>query len=672
MVGGLLAVALLLIVALAYAGDAYAPYYSLRLALLYPVGIALAGVGVWSARSAERRPSLDWYDLLVLLFCFWQVLCALLSPVPVLAWFDEYNRIGGAVFWVLAGLLLLAARRALGRPASVKLLAVGVAAVLILGGVTAIVQAAGGDTPWHVTLMPGGRASGTTGNAVNLAGLSLLGVWAASIAVRRHSLGRLLRALLLVASALALVGGVLSVSRAFYLGVGAALAAALLWCLLARRWRAGLALLLVAATLTAVAFAYSPGQATKSATSAAAARPSGKSVGGSAASRLAEPFDTARNMRLALWSVAVKAVAVRPLTGYGPGAFVVAYRRLVSATIAQRWPMLSVGDAHSLPLAMLACSGVPGLLLAGGVVAGAVVLVLRNRRLPGHGSDADAPSELERSLAAAAALLALAVLLYLAVSPTDPVTVVPLLLLGGAALRAPAKSARGTVALPSGGLGVGVLATVGLLVVAACGVSAYLGGRLYAADRDYLNGEENGLAATVQGASDRLTLLPQYAQAAGDLLARDATSGGQREARTAAAAMFRRSLRADPSQAASRAGLVKLDLSFRDVKPALSQVNAGLRFNPRQPILQALWAQAGLYALLQGHDTTLARSVASALTAYPDKVADGYYWLGVLDGALGDGAGAKLAAAHAHALAPTFGKGAYRKRVQGGISVSAQ
>ena len=137
-----------------------------------------------------------------------------------------------------------------------------------------------------------------------------------------------------------------------------------------------------------------------------------------------------------------------------------------------------------------------------------------------------------------------------------------------------------------------------------------------------------------------------------------------------AVALFRRSLKADPSQAASRAELAKLYLSFRQPQPALAEVTAGLGYNPRQPILQALWAHCGLFAVLENHNKALARRVARALSAYPQKVADGWYWLGILDDALGNSAGAASAKAHAHALAPTFGAHAYEKRVQGGISVA--
>ena len=96
-VASLLAGLLLLAVTLGYGSGSYAPYYAFRVAFLYPVATLLISAAVWSIARPGTRVYLDWYDVLVLLFCLWQVVCAALSPVPVLAWFGVYNRIGGAV-----------------------------------------------------------------------------------------------------------------------------------------------------------------------------------------------------------------------------------------------------------------------------------------------------------------------------------------------------------------------------------------------------------------------------------------------------------------------------------------------------------------------------------------------------------------------------------------------
>lgn len=665
-VASLLAGLLLLAVTLGYGSGSYAPYYAFRVAFLYPVATLLISAAVWSIARPGTRVYLDWYDVLVLLFCLWQVVCAALSPVPVLAWFGVYNRIGGAVFWITAALLLLSARRVLGGRRCRSRLAVVVSFILIVNGVIAIVQAAGGETPWHMTLVTAGRVSGTTGNPVNLAGLSLLGVWTASLAAGREPFGRGLRLLLMTASAFAMITGMLSVSRAFYLGVGASLVAALVSSSLMRRWRMALTLTGVALVVVIIAAAYTPklpvaaggGGAARSGAEAHR-RPS------SAASRLvAAPFKIKHTGRYELWRIGIKATEARPLTGYGAGAFGVAYNRFVSAGTAQSNPVLSVSDAHGLPLLLLSGTGVPGFLLAAAVLGGAVVLGVgaRKRRDPVSAESRD------HDALGAAGLFALAVVIYSLVSPTDPVTVIPLVLLCGSELRAPVGGDRLSFALPAAAR-IPVVSLAAVALLSTWLTSSILGVRLVGADMSFREGSTNHLVATVSRASNASASVPQYALVAGDLYATEAIQSGQGDAQHSAEAMFRRSLHADPSQAAARAELAKLYLSFGRIESALIEIRAGLRFSPHQPILQALWAQAGLYALLKADDRELANRVSSDMNGYPDKVADGWYWLSLLEAELGNDVAARQASAEARRLAPGFGRRVYQKRVGGGISV---
>ena len=68
--------------------------------------------------------------------------------------------------------------------------------------------------------------------------------------------------------------------------------------------------------------------------------------------------------RTALWREGLSAVADRPLTGYGPGAFVVADRLHGTAADKALHPWALASDAHSLPVELAATGGLLALALA--------------------------------------------------------------------------------------------------------------------------------------------------------------------------------------------------------------------------------------------------------------------------------------------------------------------
>ena len=91
-------------------------------------------------------------------------------------------------------------------------------------------------------------------------------------------------------------------------------------------------------------------------------------------------LDTTGDTRGSYWSISLHAIESRPLLGYGPGGYLVAYRRFVSAATMQAQPLSDVSDPHSVPLLVADGSGLPGLALA--------LALPGARRLPGLAASA--------------------------------------------------------------------------------------------------------------------------------------------------------------------------------------------------------------------------------------------------------------------------------------------
>ncbi len=140
--GGLLAV-----VSMAYDPALVGTHYVPRFSLLYPLILTVVVLVIIEARRAGEAACVDLLDLLALAFAAWQVLSAVLSPSPVLAWFGYYNRGTGALFWVALALLFVATRRLLDRPRGRQALAWSASAVLLVAGAIAVAQVAGAVRP---------------------------------------------------------------------------------------------------------------------------------------------------------------------------------------------------------------------------------------------------------------------------------------------------------------------------------------------------------------------------------------------------------------------------------------------------------------------------------------------------------------------------------------------
>lgn len=669
-IGALLGVALL-VVAAAYDPGVAAANWIPRVALFYPVIGAL--LLVWLiARRPSGLPCPDAVDLAVCAFCLWQVVAALAAPVGGIAWFGAYNRIGGAVWWLAMGAVLVVARRVLARRAALASFVWVAAATLVLAAAVGLLQAAGADVWWERGPFSVGRMPGPTGNPVSLGGLGLLAVLCGALALTPGALGRISRWAALAGTAAGLTAVVLSVSRAAYLGLlvgGVTLA--VVWGVQRRR-RALIWLAAAAAATVLATVLYSP-----------------SGIGGLLFARIgnqaAKEGVVAGQVdakRVAYWRAALSGVRERPLTGYGPGGYVVAFRRFVPADVTQKDPLLGVTDPHGIAFLFAAGSGVVGLALACVLVVAIVAAVVRRMRrvradgLGDDGAREDDPPGGDPPLAAAGAYC-LAALAFLLVSPTEPAVVLPLFVAAGLLCPpggerrlagAPAPAGAGAARPPAGrrGAATAAWAVAVAAVVAATGAAVYLGAGLWRADTAYRVAVDEGDLGMAEAAADRAPRVTRYQVLAGKLALQQAVDAGDAGLLGAGRDHLRRALELDPTDPAPRVDLAKLALREGDAAAALAEVKAGLEHNPHHPVLQAVWGYAAVMAASGEIDEGRDGDLRAGLEAYPGKVADAWYWLGVAAATAGDEAAAADAAAEARRLAPGLSPEDYEARLSGG------
>lgn len=644
---GLLAAAIVLTVSLGYDSGVYALYFTPRIALLYPIAFAFVLVSLWAVRRGEA-PSLlrlDWLDMAAGLFILWQVVSVVFSETKTLAWFGVLNRGGGALLWVTGAVLFVTGRRVLRNRLPLTLVGMAAALALTLAGVSALVQLAGGTPPWHgaQVFLDQGRMTGTTGNPVNLAGLSLLALFVGGLALVRKDLGVWVRGLLTVGAVCGVACVVLPVSRAGYLGWGSGLLVGAVVLGVARRWRSVAVVLAVGLVVGACALAYNPrGEELMSA--------AGSATGAQGEATLSESDQS----RVEFWRIGADALGDRPLAGWGQGAYVVAYRALVSPESIFARPNVAVSDPHQATLLLGAGSGIPGLILGLVLLLGPpALLVWRAIRRPVPDPGPLLP----------AAAYGIGAFVYLQVSPVDPVVLIPLML---AASAVEVGDLRATLAVPLGRVGPWARGALSLLVAAAVIWAIVDGSAFYRADRAFgesMRTGESSLALTAHQLSPRVS---EYAQVAGGLLWRRGVRDGERDLVDRGEAVLREGLRADPASVAIRAELARLYVATDRPKETAEVCREGLTFSPHYPILQGLWAYAALVASSNASQAELGDALASELEAYPVDSPDGWYWLSRVRAQQGRAEQAALAQAKAADLAPNLKEADYQRRLETG------
>jgi O-antigen ligase len=638
----------------------YAPFYADRVVVEVALALVLALVLLLSGGSRSARVRFDVVDLLAIAFALWQFVATAFSPAPILAVFGSYDVGRGALFWLAVALVFLSVRRLLAGPRFEAALVWIFAVVLVVAAVVAVAQAFGATSLWAV--WDGGvrqsRVSGTTGNAIDLGGLGLVAVWLLAGVARWRRFGSTWLAAV-VGSLAGAVCVAMSVTRAAALGLALGIVIlAVLWAI--RRRRGDLVLLAVVALVaitTSVAYAVGPG--------ASLLGRSSLGPGGS--------LNSSDAKRVMIWGEALRGIAGRPLTGFGPGAFVVIDR--LYRPVSQRIKLSNVyaSDAHSLPLQVAAGSGLPGLLLGAAFVVALVRLLWRRRRRsaaesPAAGQGAEAhvlPGRMLDGTAAEAALLAaLAVACYLVVSPSDAVVVLPAVIVTAAA-SGPPRAEDGRVWELSGRGFPGVV-RYGLVAVTSLALLAALvfGARWWSADRALLASvKQGGIVAEARHASDLAPWEPWYALQAGRMTVAEAQRQTHSAALAEGRAFMARGIRDDPTGLGGYADLARLDMSLGKLQDAVGRLRTALRWNPHQPVLQGLWGYAALEAQRDLKDRALAGQLAGGLERLPVDTPDGWFWLGETLGGLGETKAAAAALAKARAMAPGLNASAFKARL---------
>ena len=654
LIAGVIAGLIVAAVGLAYADGALAAYYSPRVMLFYPLVVALLIVWIAAARPGLKDVELDVLDVALGAFVAVQLAAAAASSSGQLAWFGSYNRPGGTVLWVAVAVLVFAARRLLPSRAALAPFVWLISAVIALASAVSLAQALSIRTPWGFADIWAGRMAGTTGNPLDLAGLCLLAVWLGVMAAT-YPLRLPTRFAAALASAMGLLAIVLSVSRAAYIGLAAAVLFLIVVWVLSHRRRLVFMLLGLTVVVAAATIVYDPSD-------------SGR---GALAGRLSTDFSAATYglsqpdvARGTFWNVAEDAIRARPWLGLGPGAYVVAYRRYVPAAVLRDAPLSSVTDSHSLPLLIATGSGLIGLGLA------SVVVVLVGRRaMPELRRAATAPSpdgSVVNGVVVASAATSLALLAFLSLSPSDLTGLAAFALMLAMTAGPPDVSSRWTHRFRP--LRPGRLAwTASLLVaIAALGATAAAGIQLYRADAAAHHAVTNGDLREAKRASDLMPGVPVYDLLAWDMMVQStaSTEGGSDGVRRGRA-YLERGLRADPTSPAVRVALARYHLTVREVDAALEQLRAGLDDNPSNPMLQGLLGFVAQALAKDPEREAQAVALTEEVRSLPAKSADGWYWLSVALEATGDRAGATAALAQARRLAPGLTATDYADRIRG-------
>jgi O-antigen ligase len=660
---GVLAALIVVSISVGYDSRVYGLYFTPRMVFFFVFGAAFLLVSVLLLAPGIRSFRADWLDALAGAFVLWQVVSAVAAPVRNIAWFGTYNRTGGAFMWIVLGLAVILARRTLSSRRGLSLLVWAAFLALFVNALTSSIQALGGTIPWGGVDLVNGRMSGTTGNPVNMAGLCLLSIWLGGLALLRDDLPRWTRAAAAAGAATGLVPIVLAVSRAAYLGIGVGAVVLGVVLLLRRRWKAAVVLGVALVLLVAGTFAYS----TSAQRIGGALSGGGESVQPTAIAGFS--LSVGDQQRLEFWQIALRATRTRPVFGYGPGAYAVAFREFVSPARLQEIPNMVVSDPHDLPLLLSSSEGIPGLLLGMGLLCAMVtvvgVRVLGRLRRP-RGEEGEG-----FAAALGASAYGIAILTFLLVSPTDLVTLCPLALVVGAALGEPAADSRLSLDVRPftrrpvlGRLATGAAGIIGLAFLIAALV---LGTRLYAADIASVKASRNFDQQQALRAAELFPWYPHYAQIAGSLVWRNALS----ENRPAAEAergqqLIVSSISYDPGQVLARADIARFYLATKRPALAVAQLQQGLKWCPNSPTLQGLYAYSSYVATKEVGDVTLGVSIREGFEARPPTVADGWYWLYMALDTEGDASAAAVALQKANALAPNLTPDDYTRRLQGG------
>ena len=336
------------VIPLLWSSTLASPFFTPKAAAVYPVGLLLILGVLLRSRPGELHPDrLDWA---ILVFVAVSALATLVNGTPLASFFGPYEQGTGFAMFLLAGGLLVSARRCRPEEGGVAARALVVGAVAL----TVLMWLQRSGTGWAVSHLgipaQAGHAPGASlGQPVWSGAYVAAGLVAALVlfvsAPRLRSIWSISYA---AGAAVCFSGVVISLSRGALLGAGLAMAVALVcaWPARARLWPRfaviGLAVV-VAASLMLLP-----------------AESNGASVSGAVTSGVMSPASDLG--RMGLYRAAFHATLARPLLGWGPGNFVLAWQHSVDAAsmavTQDNWGT----DAHDLPLEVMTTTGILGFL----------------------------------------------------------------------------------------------------------------------------------------------------------------------------------------------------------------------------------------------------------------------------------------------------------------------
>ncbi len=480
----------------------------------------------------------------------------------------QYNVWTGLYLFVL-GVCLYVLGRTIRGDESLRVVVWGLAAALALVAIVGLLQAAQWEPlRFRVGFGIGGRPGSTLGNPVYFGGA--MAVLVVICAAALWSPRRWERIVGLVLGALGVVALVDSLTRAGWLGaiVGVTCVwGAALW--VARRGggmgvrlvRRVLPLALVVVAVVVVMAAIVP-----------AATGGGWSLA-ERATISADPTAPGGTPRLEIWKVAARAIADRPVVGWGPGGYTYASQQHMTLERQRLEPGLEDADAHNLPIELAATYGVPFAVLM--VLAflltwwsGALALVRGRPGVSGEapGSVAEESSDAFDSwplLALWGAFTALGV--YALVSPqllslTALTFALAGIVQGAGVASAPRDGWKGLlfgrsvreVRLPSGGWVPAVVLTVLLVWV---GLAGYWGQRVLRADVAYLRGVTGSSINQLKKAVSLDPIESQYVEGLANLELDRGSRLGDPGMQEAGIIHYRRALSIDPGSVDGRNSL---------------------------------------------------------------------------------------------------------------------
>ena len=696
-----LAVALLVVSFAGYYRGLFSPHVLPRQVALLPLTFALAAVCVVALRTGRRPVMFDLVDLLAGLLAIWVVVGALLSSAEWVSWLGYYNRGTGALFVLGELTLFVTARRLLVARRCVIAIVWAISALLVLLALVAIVQALGGQIYWAVVGQWHGRWTGTTGNPLTIAGLSLLGLWLFGLLVSDGIRGSLQRAprgsqaaeclsraarwAAGIGVAAGLTANLLAVTRASYLAWTSGLVLVIAWLIRRRRHRmlaVALALLVVVGVSAMFPVSDGRGGAISLFGRVDAARATVGQVGSS------------DSRRLDLWRTGIKAVAARPVAGFGSGAYIVADRLFRPTSLRDRVPERFSSDPHSLPLLVGSQTGIVGVLLFGGLCVfigvGLWRLALALTALQASAGKASRPNAKSSSKgrhptwkpcgetpsfasagAFAAAVFLTAAGVFLLFGPLDIAFAVPMVLIAGLALPVTPTTGLGARMLPAfsrPAVARGAwIATTAVLCLGVA-VTAVFGAQYLRADRALAEFARSGSLTTARRAYDLFPREPFYALEAGAATWREAASPGPDGAVEAndgtreGEALVRAGIACDPTGPLGYTDLARFHMTTGRFDLITDDVTQGLRWNPHHPVLEGLWAYAAALALSRSQRAAAAMLHDTLQEADP-RSPDAWHWTSAYLTAIGDERGAKEAARKAADAAPRLTDRDYEQRL---------